>query len=93
MFNGIIYNRGILTKILKRPKGLNVFIKSNFKLTNKDIGISIKHIVTKNLNHDQNSKVVHVSYLGAKYRDLKFGINTIPGDSALESELSYTLSF
>ena len=41
MFNGIIYNRGILTKILKRPKGLNVFIKSNFKLTNKDIGISV----------------------------------------------------
>ncbi len=41
MFNGIIYNQGIVTKIVKRPKGLNIFIKSNFKLNNKDIGLSI----------------------------------------------------
>ena len=41
MFNGIIYNQGIVTKIIKRPKGLNIFIKSNFKLNNKDIGLSI----------------------------------------------------
>ncbi len=41
MFNGIIYNQGIVTKILKRPKGLNIFIKSNFKLNNRDIGLSI----------------------------------------------------
>ena len=41
MFNGIIYNQGIVSKILKRPKGLNIFIKSNFKLNNRDIGLSI----------------------------------------------------
>ena len=41
MFNGIIYNQGIVTKIVKRPKGLNIFIKSNFKLNNRDIGLSI----------------------------------------------------
>ena len=41
MFNGIIYNQGIVYKILKRPKGLNVFVKSNFKLSNKDIGLSV----------------------------------------------------
>jgi len=41
MFNGIIYNQGIVTKILKRPKGLNIFIKSNFNLNNRDIGLSI----------------------------------------------------
>jgi riboflavin synthase len=41
MFNGIIYNQGIVTKILKRPKGLNIFIKSNFNLSNKDIGLSV----------------------------------------------------
>jgi riboflavin synthase len=41
MFNGIIYNQGIVTKITKRPKGLNIFVKSNFKLSNKDIGLSI----------------------------------------------------
>ena len=41
MFNGIIYNQGVVTKIIKRPKGLNVFIKSNFKLNNKNIGLSV----------------------------------------------------
>ena len=41
MFNGIIYNQGSVTKITKRPKGLNLFIKSNFKLSNKDIGLSV----------------------------------------------------
>ena len=41
MFNGIIYNQGIVTKIIKRPKGLNIFIKSNLKLNYKNIGISI----------------------------------------------------
>ena len=41
MFNGIIFNKGLITKILKRSKGINIFIKSNLKLTNKDIGISV----------------------------------------------------
>ena len=41
MFNGIIFNKGIITKIAKRKKGSNIFIKSNLKLTSKDIGISI----------------------------------------------------
>ena len=41
MFNGIIYNKGIITKIIKRPKGINIFVKSNFKLSIKDIGLSI----------------------------------------------------
>ena len=41
MFNGIIYNKGIITKIIKRPKGINIFVKSNFKLSHKDIGLSV----------------------------------------------------
>ena len=41
MFNGIIYNKGTITKIIKRPKGLNIFIKSTLKLKKKDIGLSI----------------------------------------------------
>ena len=40
MFNGIIFNQGIVKKINKRKKGINIFIKSNLKLTKKDIGIS-----------------------------------------------------
>ena len=41
MFNGIIFNKGIITKILDRPKGKNIFIKSNLKITKKNIGVSI----------------------------------------------------
>ena len=41
MFNGIIFNKGSITKILKRPKGINIFIKSDLKLSVRDIGISI----------------------------------------------------
>ena len=41
MFNGIIFNQGIVQKIDKRTKGINIFIKSNFKLTTKDIGVSV----------------------------------------------------
>ncbi len=41
MFNGIIYHKGIISKIIKRPKGINIFVKSNFKLSNKDIGLSV----------------------------------------------------
>ena len=41
MFNGIIYNKGIIKKIVKRPKGINIFVKSNLKLTSKDIGLSV----------------------------------------------------
>ena len=41
MFNGIIFNQGIVKKINKRTKGLNIFISSNLKLTKKDIGVSV----------------------------------------------------
>ena len=41
MFNGIIFNKGQITKISKRSKGINIFVKSNLKLNNKDIGVSV----------------------------------------------------
>ncbi len=41
MFNGIIYNQGTVTKIIKRPKGLNIFIRSKLKVSNKDMGLSV----------------------------------------------------
>ena len=41
MFNGIIYNQGTVTKIIKRPKGLNIFIKSTLKVSKKDMGLSV----------------------------------------------------
>ena len=41
MFNGIIFNKGLINKIVKRPKGLNIFVKSDLNLKTKDIGVSI----------------------------------------------------
>ncbi len=41
MFNGIIFNKGVVKKIYKRSKGINIFLKSNIKLSNKDIGVSV----------------------------------------------------
>ena len=41
MFNGIIFNKGSISKIFKRPKGINIFIKSDLKLSMKDIGVSV----------------------------------------------------
>ena len=41
MFNGIISNHGIVKKIDKRSKGIDIFVKSDLKLTNKDIGVSV----------------------------------------------------
>ena len=41
MFNGIIFNKGLITKISKRSKGINVFVKSDLKLSHKDIGVSV----------------------------------------------------
>jgi riboflavin synthase len=41
MFNGIIFNQGVIKKITKRDKGINIFINSNLKLNKKDIGVSV----------------------------------------------------
>ena len=41
MFNGIIFNKGIIKKISKRTKGINIFVKSDLNLSKKDIGMSI----------------------------------------------------
>ena len=41
MFNGIIYNTGIIKKIQKRTKGINLFLKSEINLTRKNIGMSV----------------------------------------------------
>ena len=41
MFNGIIFNQGEVDKIIKRKKGINLFIRSNFSLKSKDLGISL----------------------------------------------------
>ena len=41
MFNGIIFNKGTVTKVVKRKKGVNLFLRSNIKLSKKNLGLSI----------------------------------------------------
>ena len=41
MFNGIIFNQGLVNKITKRKKGTNIFLESNLKIGKKDIGLSV----------------------------------------------------
>ncbi len=41
MFNGIIFNKGKIYKIIKKKNGINLFVKSNLLLKSKDLGISI----------------------------------------------------
>ena len=47
MFNGIIFNQGIVKKINKRSKGIDLFIKSKIKLSSKDLGSPISYSVAK----------------------------------------------
>ena len=41
MFNGIIYNKGSVTKVIRRKKGVNLFLRSNIKLSKKNLGLSV----------------------------------------------------
>ena len=41
MFNGIIFNKGTVTKVIKRKKGVNLFLRSNIKLSKKNLGLSV----------------------------------------------------
>ena len=41
MFNGVIFNQGKIDKIIKRKRGINLFIKSNLSIKPKELGISI----------------------------------------------------
>ncbi len=41
MFNGIIFNKGTVTKIKKRKKGINLFLRSSIKFSKKKLGLSV----------------------------------------------------
>ena len=41
MFNGIIFNKGKIHKILKRKNGINIFLQSKIKISKKKVGISV----------------------------------------------------
>ena len=41
MFNGIIYNQGVINKIQKKKNGMTISLSSNIKISSKDVGMSI----------------------------------------------------
>jgi hypothetical protein len=59
----------------------------------EDISFSIKHMVTSNLNHEQDSDNVSSSFIGARYKNLKVGLATNPVESQTNAELSYSYKF
>ncbi len=59
---------------------------------NEDLAFSLKHMITNNLNHRQDSNTLHSSYIGMNYKDIKFGFATNPTDSSIETELSYAIT-
>jgi hypothetical protein len=59
---------------------------------NEDLAFSVKHMITNNLSHRQDSNTLHSSYIGMNYKDIKFGFATNPANSSLETELSYTIT-
>ena len=58
MFNGIIFNQGIVQKIEKRLNGINIFIKSDLKL--------IKSNLVKNKNFDFKQILRKLYLLGCR---------------------------
>jgi len=59
----------------------------------KDISFSVKHMMTDNLNHKQDSQTVSSSFIGAKYKDLKVGIARNPGEESRSAQISYDYKF
>lgn len=59
----------------------------------KNIAFSVKHMMTDNLNHKQDSQTVSSSFIGAKYKDLKVGFAKNPGEESRSAEVSYKYKF
>ena len=49
--------------------------------------------ICKNLNHKQDSQTVSSSFIGAKYKDLKVGLATNPGEDSNSAEIAYDYKF
>jgi hypothetical protein len=58
-----------------------------------DISFSVKHMMTNNLNHKQDSQTVSSSFIGAKYKDLKVGLAKNPGEESRSAGISYSMQF
>jgi len=63
------------------------------KEINKDLDLSLKHMLTKNLNHTSSSNRLHSSYIGLGYKDIKLGVSSNPGGSLIESKFTFSSTF
>jgi len=83
------------TKGIKlEPFGREVSYGLNYRKDfDQKFGVSLKHILTSNLNHLQDSAIAKSSYIGLRYKDLKLGYNIDSASSLENAELSYQFSF
>ena len=83
------------TKGIKlQPFGREVSYGLNYRKDfDQNFGVSLKHILTSNLNHMQGSAIAKSSYIGLRYKDLKLGYNIDSASSSENAELSYQFNF
>ena len=62
------------------------------KKMSNDLAFSLKHLITKNLNHNKDSKKLNSSFIGLVFKDLKMGFASNPNDSSIEKQISYAIS-
>jgi len=84
------YNKNINLEPTARQLDYGLSYRKEF---DKDISFSIKHMMTDNLNHKQDSQTVSSSFIGAKYKDLKLGLATNPGENSRSAEMLYKFKF
>ena len=83
----------VIKDIDLRPSSRQVNIGFSYrKNMSKDLAFSLKHLITKNLNHNIDSKKLNSSYIGIGFKDFKFGVGTNPYDSSIEKQISYAIS-
>ncbi len=78
MFNGIIFNKSKVLKIEKRKNGINLFLKSKIKLSNKSLGISIScdGVCLTLISYKKNILEFYLSnetIIRSKFKNIKIG--------------------
>ena len=82
------------TNVNLKPTGRQMVYGLTYrKDLDEGIGFSVKHLLTSNLNHNQDSDLARSSYIGLRYKDLKLGYNIDSQDLSKNTELSFNRLF
>ena len=82
------------TNVNLKPTGRQMVYGLTYrKDLDEGIGFSVKHLLTSNLNHNQDSDLARSSYIGLRYKDLKLGYNINSQDLSKNTELSFNRLF